>query len=364
MLGSALSVSPPPPDPRIPIAARDQAALEKYIGHCEALGRYQAQDVLVVRGYAGDLQLWVNPSYPGYRKAWVSAFGSVPAGHDVDHVYSKERGKQYGYGYVRLALVDGSINKGSGTFEKLMGQVHRENVMAGHVMQPPEIRYADDVQELKLRHVSFKPAQKYAENKKPGQAILGGTRLVGATKPAGSQVPRPTLPLTPPRNVVAVKPLVTPTAPRMLAPKQPLQVSAVTLHRTATEVRVVTAPRSHAWSGAVVGWLMGALVDAVNAKRMREAMDRLMAGVEKHLPKDGGALIAVVYEQPDNAASYNFSPELFLTVYVMGYGATAQEAYQQYQREISAPGHATLSAAAQKNWSKLERHVWVQAGER
>ncbi|MCY1030685.1 hypothetical protein OV207_04400 [Corallococcus sp. BB11-1] len=363
MVGSLLPVSPPQIDPRIPVAAKSRQSLEQFIGSCEALGRYQSQDVLVVRSYQGDLQLWVNPSYPDYRKAWVSAFGAAPTGYDVDHVYSKERGKLYGYGYVRLALVHQSPNRGSGTFEKLMGQVFEENVRQGHAMQAPEIRYADAVQELKLQHVWFTPGKLYAENKKPGQAILGGTRLAGGQKPANTRL-QPELPLTRQRNAAVTKPLVTPKAVKPQVPQRPLQVSAVTIHRTGGDVRVVTAPRSYEWSGAVVEWLMSALISAVNHKRTQEALDKILAGVEPHIPKNGGVLIATVYEQPGNAAQYGYSTELFMYAYVMAYGATAQEAYQRYEEETSRPGYATLSPAAKKNWSKVEHHVWVQAGDR
>ncbi|RKH07444.1 hypothetical protein D7X74_32935 [Corallococcus sp. CA047B] len=364
MVGSLLPVSPPQTDPPIPVAAKSRQSLEQYIGHCESLGRYQVQDVLVVRSYAGDLQLWVNPSYPDYRKAWVSAFGAVPTGHDVDHVYSKARGVLYGYGYVRLALVDGGINKGSGTFEKLMGQVYQENVSQGFAMQPPEIRYADDVQALKLKHVSFKPRQKYAESTKPGQAILGGTRLTGTTKPLTPLAQRVVVPLATPRNVATSKPLVTPKALKPTVPKRPLQVTAVTVHRTGSGIRVVSAPKSYEWSGAVVEWLMSALITSVNYKRTQEALDKILAGVEQHIPKNGGVLIATVYEQPGNADQYGYSTELFMYAYVMAYGTTAQEACQRYEEELAHRGGATLSPAARQSWRKVEHHVWVQAGER
>ena len=234
----------------------------------------------------------------------------------------------------------------------------------GQPLQPQEIRYADDVQELKLKHLHFKPSQRYAEIQKPGQAILGGTRLVGTTKPVTPQAQRVTVPLTAPRTVVAAKPLVTAKGWKPAPPKRPLQVTSVTVHRTATDIRVVPAPKSYEWSGAVVEWLMGALITAVNYKRTQEALDKILAGVEKHIPENGGVLIAVVYEQPGNADQYGYSTELFLYAYVMGYGETALDAYLKYQEETSRPGYATLSPAAKKNWSKVEHHVWVRAGER
>lgn len=364
MVGSLLPVSPPQTDPRIPIAAKDQAALEKYVGSCHSLGRYAAKDVLVVRGYSGDLQLWVSPTYSGYRNAWVSAFGPVVAAHDVDHVYSKKRGELYGYAYVRLALVDGKTNQRSGEFEALMGKVGKANeAFLGQPLQAQEIRYADDVQALKLKHLSFKPNQRYAETQKPGQAILSGTRLVGPTKPVTPQAQRVTVPLNAPRAVVAAKPLVTAKSWKPAPPKRSLQVTSVTLHRTATDVRVVPGAKSYAWSGAVVEWLMGALITAVNHKRTQEALDKILAGVEKHIPENGGVLIAVVYEQPDNAVQYGHSTELFLYAYVMGYGETALDAYLKYQEETSRPGYATLSPGARKSWAKVEHHVWVRLEE-
>ncbi|WP_043321715.1 hypothetical protein [Corallococcus coralloides] len=333
---------------------KDRVALEKYVGHCLSLGGYDIKNVLAVRGYGGDLQLWVSPSYPDYRKAWVSAFGPVPAEHDVDHVYSKEQGKRYGYGYVRLAAVIEPINRGSGTYEKLMGKVYQENVKAGFAMQPPEIRYADAVQELKLGHLSFKPAQGYAETRRPGQAVLGGTQWVGRTKPLTPLAQPGTVPLTPSQNVVTVKPLV---------PKRNLLVSPVTVRRAGTTVHVVAAQKSYAWSGSVVEWLMSGLITAVNHKQTQEALDRILAGVEPHLPKEGGVLIATIYQHPDNASQYGYSTELFMYAYVLGYGATPQEAYQHHLKEISRPGYATLSPAATNNWSKVEHHVWVTADE-
>ncbi|WP_338268653.1 hypothetical protein [Corallococcus caeni] len=362
-------MSPPPVvDPPIPVAAKDQAALEKYVGHCYSLARYQSTDVLVVESFTGEKQLWVSPHYGGYRNAWTAAFGPVVSGHDVDHIYSKNRGKMYGYGYVRCALVDSKANQRSGEFESLMGKVFEANKAfhGNQAMQAQEIRYADAVQEAKLKHLAFKPKDSYAPLQRQGQAILSGSRLVGKTTRLTPQSgPQVTVPLQPvSTQPVAVKPQLTPVPLKPLPPARKFQVTAVTLRRTSNAIEVVPGTKSYNWSASVVEWIMSGLITAANYKRTQAALDKILDRVGPHLPKNGGVLIATIYEHPDNAAQYGYSTELFMYAYVLGYGATAQEAYEHHLQEISRPGYATLSPAAKKNWSKVEHHVWIRSEDR
>ncbi|WP_375759861.1 hypothetical protein [Corallococcus exercitus] len=367
-------MSPPPVvDPPIPVAAKDQAALEKYVGHCYSLARYQSADVLVVESFTGEKQLWVSPHYGGYRNAWIAAFGPVVSGHDVDHIYSKNRGKMYGYGYVRCALVDSKANQRSGEFESLMGKVFEANKAfhGNQAMQAQEIRYADPVQEAKLKHLAFKPKEGYAPLQRQGQAILSGSRLVGKTTrltpQPGPQVAVPLKPVsTTPPTAATVKPQLTPVPLKPSPPVRQFQVTAVTLRRmpTSNGIEVVTGTKSYNWSASVVEWIMSGLITAANYKRTQEKLDKILERVGPHLPKNGGVLIATVYEQPNNAAQYGYSTELFLYAYVLGIGATPQEAYQRYLAETSRPDYATLSPAARKNWSKVEHHVWIRSEDR
>ncbi|MFP2898163.1 hypothetical protein [Corallococcus sp. 4LFB] len=251
-----------------------------------------------------------------------------------------------------------------------MGKVFEANKAfhGDQAMQAQEIRYADAVQEAKLKHLAFKPKEAYAPLQRQGQAILSGSRLVGKTTRLTPQPgPRVTVPLQPvSTQPAAVKSQLTPVPLKPLPPARRFQVTAVTLRRmpTSNGIEVVTGTKSYNWSASVVEWIMSGLITAANYKRTQEKLDKILERVGPHLPKNGGVLIATVYEQPNNAAQYGYSTELFLYAYVLGIGATPQEAYQRYLEKTSRPDYATLSPAARKNWSKVEHHVWIRSEDR
>ncbi|MBZ4376484.1 hypothetical protein [Corallococcus sp. AS-1-6] len=57
------------------ITAKDQTALEKYVGHGESLCLDQVKSMLVVRGCDVNRQMWMNSGVP---QGLVGALGSMP----------------------------------------------------------------------------------------------------------------------------------------------------------------------------------------------------------------------------------------------------------------------------------------------
>ncbi|MBN8467174.1 hypothetical protein JYJ95_11650 [Corallococcus exiguus] len=108
---------------------------------------------------------------------------------------------------------------------------------------------------------------------------------------------------------------------------------------------------------------MGLFVTLVNYKLANDGMKKLMAGIATHIPKNGGALITHVYQQPPNASSYGFTAELFMYAYVLAYGTTARDAYFRYIKDQELRTGGTVSQGTLERWSKVERHIWVSGAK-
>lgn len=103
-------------DPRIPIAARSLAALRQKVGPVETVGGTKNDNAVVVDAGDHRRQLWVRPSYAGYRDAWRRVHVFVPPLMDVDHIYNRARARVLNYEYVRLFLCDSTVNQRHGAF--------------------------------------------------------------------------------------------------------------------------------------------------------------------------------------------------------------------------------------------------------
>ncbi|WP_257453454.1 hypothetical protein [Archangium lipolyticum] len=340
---------------QIPIAAKSLASLEKYVGRSVPLKGYSSANAILINSYSGEQQLWVSPSFAGYKNAWVKAFGSLPtnAQYDVDHIYTKVRAQMYGYQYVRLALVDHRINRGNGAgIEKMWQKIP---IPPDYTL--PDIRYADYTQELKLQHISLTPSKKYSEKEVPGKAILG--RPVPQPSPSAPPVRKPTVKTTGPARPASSSVPKVRSTPATVSHK--LRCVPVDIQRAGKVQRVVVRPKSYGWSANVLEWIMGGLVALSNRAPTQEALDKILAGTRNHIPPGGGVLVALVYKEPNNASQYGFSTQYFMYAYVMGYGRTAQEAHQKYQAELTARNNATISPGTQEGWHKVEHLLWFTA---
>ncbi len=138
-----------------PVAAKDRAALENHFGksNVKQVGRRDPKNMLEVVDADGNKQVWVRPEYTDYRKAYESVRGPIPDGFDADHLQSRARGAQQGYGYVRLELVDSDVNQAWGRhMETRTVNAGRQ----GHVEPngPAPIRNIDNFQWWKLQGIS------------------------------------------------------------------------------------------------------------------------------------------------------------------------------------------------------------------
>jgi hypothetical protein len=140
-----------------PVAAKDRTSLEEYFGrdNVGTLGRRKPENVLVVTDANGNKQVWVNPEYSDYKGAYEAAHGPISKelNVDVDHLQSRTRGGQQGYGYVRLELVDSEVNQAWGR------HMEKRTVNAGRAgfvepAGPAPVRHIDQFQWWKLQGVS------------------------------------------------------------------------------------------------------------------------------------------------------------------------------------------------------------------
>ncbi|GAB5400097.1 MAG: hypothetical protein Aureis2KO_16820 [Aureisphaera sp.] len=140
-------------------AAKDKKSLEEFFGadNVQKLGRRKESNVLVVTAKGPDgsdvKQVWVRPEYTDYKKAYKDVHGEVPEGMDIDHVQSRTRAGQQGYGYVLVMAVDSKSNRTWGsTIEKGTVQMGR----AGHINPngTPTIKMIDQFQWWKLLRIT------------------------------------------------------------------------------------------------------------------------------------------------------------------------------------------------------------------
>lgn len=140
-------------------AAKDRKTLEGFFGaeNVNKLGRRRESNVLVVTAKGPDgsdvKQVWVRPEYTDYKKAYKDVHGDIPEGMDIDHVQSRTRATQQGYGYVLVMAVDSKSNRTWGsTIEKGTVQMGK----AGHVNPngTPDIKMIDQFQWWKLLKIT------------------------------------------------------------------------------------------------------------------------------------------------------------------------------------------------------------------
>jgi hypothetical protein len=188
---------------RVPIAARDFAAVEKHVGTPTEIlsGRTRAVNAIKVRTRAipteltdaplwsepsgaaylavlyPDYQLWVHVDFNGYRKAWID-LGMPPLGSGIvlDHIANREATRARGmlHPFIRLCPVSGRINTNAG--HELGGEgMEREYTEYLNSLSPEEravrtagfateIVYADPMDLTKMLGVA------------PGIATLDGVR--------------------------------------------------------------------------------------------------------------------------------------------------------------------------------------------
>ena len=141
-----------PPSLYIPIAARDEEAIELYIGSIVgSLTPRSAERSFLVRAHPGpgvDLrvpvwqinesavlnaptQVWVDVDLSSYRRAYVRAFPAEDlSGRVLDHIMNRRVARLKGFRYVRIVPISRSANSCSGGLTERWGvEYHRTRRM-------------------------------------------------------------------------------------------------------------------------------------------------------------------------------------------------------------------------------------------
>lgn len=156
-----------PPCLHVPIAARDENAVRKYVGGISKVlvpgTPSRALLVEVDRHPQGDddlpiwqlpeanvlhnaQQLWVHVDYHGYRKAYADAFPNHDlTGLVLDHIMNRRVARLMGFFYLRIVPISREANSSSGGLSEKWGVEYHSSpeMRAKNLANPARIQYAD-----------------------------------------------------------------------------------------------------------------------------------------------------------------------------------------------------------------------------
>jgi len=101
------------------VAAGHRAHLiaEALGGRAYSIGRVKASNAFCVKA-ADTYYIYVHHAYQGYRTLFRRFFKSIPAGCDIDHVFSRTLAGRIGVPYLLLAAVPKSANRSHASAER------------------------------------------------------------------------------------------------------------------------------------------------------------------------------------------------------------------------------------------------------
>lgn len=156
-----------PPCLHIPVAARDEYAIQKYIGNISlVLMAGNPNKALLVETHETPeinnrlpiwrlkeaallhcpKQVWVHVDYSGYRSAYIKAFpGEDMTGLVLDHVINRRVARLKGFHYLRIVPISRAANSSSGGLsERWAVEYHSTPEMVRRNNESPAfIQYAD-----------------------------------------------------------------------------------------------------------------------------------------------------------------------------------------------------------------------------
>lgn len=151
----------------IPIAARDEAAIEKYIGRIvRVLTPASASKALLVHVYDAPAlnprlpiwvmkesailhypqQVWVHVDHRHYRKAYSIAFPDESLeGMVLDHVLNRRMARAMGFDYLRIVPISREANSSSGGLPEKWGVAYQTSpdMVRVNARRKSFIQYAD-----------------------------------------------------------------------------------------------------------------------------------------------------------------------------------------------------------------------------
>lgn len=166
-----------PPCLHVPVAARDEYAIQKYIGNISlVLMEGSPNGALLVEPHETPAinnrlpiwrlkeaallhcpkQVWVHVDYSGYRKAYVKAFpGEDLTGLVIDHVLNRRVARLKGFHYLRIVPISSAANSSSGGLsEKWAVEYHgTPEMIRRNAESPAFIQYADLADIVKILNI-------------------------------------------------------------------------------------------------------------------------------------------------------------------------------------------------------------------
>jgi hypothetical protein len=152
---------------RVPVAARDLAAIEAHVGgivrevpdHPDAPGYLVSATVMAdidqtlpvwdLQGasiFHAEMQLWVHVESQRYRRRFAEAFPNFDIRlKDIDHVMNRHVARLKGFHDVRLVAISRGANRSSGAIsEKWAIEYHgSERMQERHRQSKAQVQYAD-----------------------------------------------------------------------------------------------------------------------------------------------------------------------------------------------------------------------------
>jgi len=151
----------------IPIAARNEAAIEKYVGRiARVLTGASPNKALLVHPYDAphlnrrlpiwamkesailhhSVQVWVHVDYRGYRAAYARAFPDESLTELVlDHVLNRRMARAMGFDYLRIVPISRGANSSSGGLPEKWGVAYQSSpeMLRINAQRRSFIQYAD-----------------------------------------------------------------------------------------------------------------------------------------------------------------------------------------------------------------------------
>lgn len=161
----------------VPVAARDEHAIQTYIGNISLvlMGGSPNRALLVETHEAQEIdnrlpiwrlkeaallhcpkQVWVHVDYSGYRSAYTKAFPSEDlTGLVLDHVLNRRTARLKGFHYLRIVPISRATNSSSGGLSEKWGvEYHSTPEMVRRNSESPAfIQYADLADLVKMLNI-------------------------------------------------------------------------------------------------------------------------------------------------------------------------------------------------------------------
>jgi hypothetical protein len=160
----------------LPIGARDEDALERYVGHIETVLLSGQHKAFVLRAYdlpAADTrlpiweqpravmlrttrQVWVDVDARAYRQAYATAFPAEDLGGVVlDHVMNRRVARLKGFQYLRIVPISRAANSSSGGLSEQWGFAYHKTpaMVAKNKHAGTFIQYADLADIVKMLNI-------------------------------------------------------------------------------------------------------------------------------------------------------------------------------------------------------------------